>query len=128
MSKKFFLQCGDCKEPTKRITGFWDGKSPITGKFTHGCFYDCSNTDCPVKQMSDEFDIEAKRRKFEVQEENKRNGVDIGRLKKSRITARYSICDIADKFNISTSLYSSWENERLAIPYKWYRFFINIFE
>ena len=36
----------NCKEPSKRITGFWDGKCGA-----HGCLYDCDNLECDVKQI-----------------------------------------------------------------------------
>ena len=40
------LKCDTCKEPSKYVTGFYDGK-----KGKHGVLYDCKNELCEVNQQ-----------------------------------------------------------------------------
>lgn len=42
------IKCNNCNEPTKFVTGFWDGKDGA-----HGCLYDCKNIQCEFKQPID---------------------------------------------------------------------------
>ena len=39
-------KCNDCKEPTKYVVGFFDGRNDI-----HGCLYGCHNEECEIKQI-----------------------------------------------------------------------------
>lgn len=41
-------KCNDCKEPTKYVVGFFDGRNDI-----HGCLYGCNNEECTIKQIKE---------------------------------------------------------------------------
>ena len=42
---KVDVSCDDCTEPSKYVTGLWAGEND-----SHGCFYDCMNQECKVRQ------------------------------------------------------------------------------
>lgn len=57
------IKCNNCNEPTKFVTGFWDGKDGA-----HGCLYDCKNIQCEAKQLIDNSKQEAIQNKVRVRQ------------------------------------------------------------
>lgn len=110
------MQCESCKEPTKFPIGFWDGINN-----THGCLYDCKNTDCPTKQKMDASTNESQKQQQMTIETNSNNHIDaknIETLRRDKHITTYHMakaigCDVAD--------YSSYEHQRKPFPVDVYK-------
>lgn len=45
--------CSKCKEPTKYVAGFYDGKDKS------GCIIDCKNDNCEIQKLKKELESKA---------------------------------------------------------------------
>lgn len=127
MSKFFMRKCTNCAEPTKVVTGFWDGVNPATKEPTHGCFYDCENMECPEKQFAEAALGKSEATKAECHKKNLENGVDILRLRKARIAAKCTMRDAYLIANVEPHAYSDWEHERKPMDKDIYEILMDYF-
>lgn len=104
-------KCTNCKEKTKHIAGFWDGKDG-----THGCIYDCRNFACEEKIRKMEAGKKLEERQKDVQRVNRENGVDVPKLIAWRRENKISMRKMADLVGIGAAEYSSYEHEREPFP------------
>lgn len=63
-------KCNTCSEPTKYVTGFWDGENG-----EHGCLHDCKNTECLVNQLHKISESQAMKDRMHIQELNGAKGM-----------------------------------------------------
>lgn len=105
------VKCKDCPEPTKFVTGFWDGKDE-----THGCLYDCKNTDCIIKALMDAAATQIAQEQAKIQEVNGENGIYAGKLAALRRDAHVSTRKMAEIAGCGVAEYSAYEHERKLFP------------
>lgn len=67
------LKCDTCKEPSKYVTGFYDGK-----KGKHGVLYDCKNELCEVNQLMRAAEAEDIQKRLEIQDMDSQRGISAG--------------------------------------------------
>ena len=108
-------QCEICREPTKRPVGFWDGYTK-DGKRTGGYLYTCGNMECHIRQEEAKRELEEKQRTERALNENRRNNVDIHRMKRIRRLVGMTIADCAKAIGVSPSTFSNYENFREPMP------------
>ncbi len=108
-------QCTECLEPTKIATGFWDGKDK-SGKPTGGYLYDCNNPSCQIRQEKLSAENAAIQKEKAAQEENRKNGIDITKMKKTRAQAEMTMRDCAEVLGVSMSRYCDYVYEREPMP------------
>ncbi len=108
-------KCEACTEPTKRPTGFWDGRDKH-GHATHGLTYTCESETCPDAQARREREADADERRAEAHFVNEVNGVDVRELRRLRLEANCTMMDVSRILKIMPSTYSRYETEREAIP------------
>ena len=107
--------CYNCKEPTKHVVGFWDGKND-----SNGCLYDCNNKSCKVKIMIDSSKDKDMTNRINVQKINGENNVSISCLKIARLDAGIPTFNIANYLDIPVVVYNSYENEQTIMPKELY--------
>ncbi len=100
-------KCNKCNEPTKSVTGFWDGKGG-----THGCLYDCKNAKCEVKRLKEATEQETMQNRAEVQYLNGKNGIYAGQLAAVRRGAKVSARKMAEIAGCNVAEYCAYEKER----------------
>lgn len=112
-------RCRECTEPTKYISGFWDG-ADLNGNDTSGCFYDCNNIGCGIKMDRAIREAAAEDERQRIRVENADNGTDASTLVDMRKAAQCTLRTAAEIAGISPSDYSAMEQERKAIPSQLY--------
>jgi len=103
--------CKSCSEPTKRITGFWDGTDGW-----HGKIYSCRNINCEIRKRELELAEKAQANEKLVEETNLKNSIHIDTIKKRRKELRITIAKISKKLSIPCSLYCDYEQLRKPLP------------
>jgi len=103
--------CQTCNDPTKYITGLWDGANG-----THGAIYDCHNLDCGVKQANIEKSMAIKENIIAVVEENSRNNIQMLFIRLRRKELLITIMKMSRLLGISPVTYSDYEMCRVALP------------
>lgn len=106
---KFDVSCDDCNEPSKYVTGFWDGEND-----SHGCFYDCMNQECKVRQNIAKVELENAQKKRDVQNENFRRGISAIHIITLRRDAGLTMMQMSQVAGCSPAEYSAYEHERDA--------------
>ena len=117
-------KCQNCNEPTKHITGHWDGRGE-NGKHTSGNLYSCHSTTCPEAIEARKLGEEARQRQATVIEENQSNGVDIAGMKVLRQKAEITLRKAAAMLGISAPLYINYEQQREPMPKNLYVVWVN---
>ena len=112
-------RCRECTEPTKYISGFWDG-SDLNGDDTSGCFYDCNNAGCAIKQERAIRAAAAEEERQRIRVETADNETDASTLVDMRKAAQCTLQTAADIAGISAAEYSAMEQERKVIPSQLY--------
>lgn len=109
-------KCNDCKEPTKYVVGFFDGRNDI-----HGCLYGCHNEECDIKQImeaSASKDIQEMER---IQSANGDKGMYAGYIAALRRDAKVSMFKMAQIAGCDPAEYSAYEHERKEFDPKVYQ-------
>lgn len=114
------LKCDTCKEPSKYVTGFYDGK-----KGKHGVLYDCKNESCEVNQLLKAAEAEVIQKRLEVQDTNSQRGISAGYVVAKRRDARLTMFQMARISGCSAAEYSAYEHERQPFDPEVYRKCIN---
>lgn len=109
-------KCRDCKEPTKYVVGFFDGK-----KGSHGYLYDCHNEECEVKQIMEASASKEMQERSRVQLANGDKGMYAGYIAALRRDAKVSMFRMAMISGCSAADYSAYENERKEFDPEVYR-------
>lgn len=100
-------KCNDCKEPTKYVVGFFDGKNGI-----HGCLYDCHNEECTIKQIMEASASKDIQEMARIQLANGDKGMYAGYIAALRRDAKVSMFKMAQIAGCSSADYSAYEHER----------------
>lgn len=108
-------RCEECDEPTKRVSGFWDGADENGGD-TSGCFYDCDNTECAIKQDRCSESAEETIFKLSVHAQNEAASTSAAQLRKMRLDAKVSVGTAATLAGVTVSEYSAMEAEKKPLP------------
>lgn len=109
-------KCNDCKEPTKYVVGFFDGKNGI-----RGCFYDCHNEECPIKQIMEVSASKDLQERAKIQIANGNKGMYAGYIAALRRDAKVSMFKMAQIADCDPAEYSAYENERKEFDPEVYR-------
>lgn len=105
------VNCQTCNDPTKYITGFWDGKNGASGVIC-----DCRNYKCEIKQENIERALAIESKIIAVAEENSRNNIFMELIKSRRKSLLINIMKMSKALGISPSDYSNYEMCRVALP------------
>lgn len=109
-------KCNDCKEPTKYVVGFFDGKNGI-----HGCLYDCHNEECPIKQIMEVSASKDIQERAKIQIVNGNNGMYAGYIAALRRYAKVPMFKMAQIAGCDPAEYSAYEQERKEFDPEVYR-------
>ena len=109
-------KCNTCSEPTKYVTGFWDGENG-----EHGCLHDCKNTECLVNQLHKISESQAMKDRMHIQELNGAKGMYAGYIAAKRKYARIPMYKMAQISGCSPAEYSAYEHERKEFDPEVYR-------
>ena len=109
-------KCNDCKEPTKYVVGFFDGKNGI-----HGCLYDCHNEECAIKQIMEVSASKDIQERAKIQIANGNNGMYAGYIAALRRDAKVSMFKMAQIADCDLAEYSAYEHERKEFDPEVYR-------
>lgn len=104
--------CESCKDPSRQISGFWDGHDKNTGKRTSGAVITCSNTSCPDYRSPDDYDHIYD----SVKLENKKAQIDISALQMLIRQKGLLIGEAADIVHIGPAELSAYLHERRPFP------------
>ena len=100
-------KCNDCTEPTKYVTGFWDGEKES------GFIFACKNLDCDICQLIKTTESEEIQNRINVQEANGKNGMYAGYIALMRKANKISMMKMSQIAGCSPAEYSSYEHERV---------------
>lgn len=103
-------KCKDCKESTKYVVGFFDGRN------AQGCLYDCHNEDCEIKQIMEVSASKDIQERAKIQIVNGNNGMYAGYIAALRRDAKVTMFKMAQYSGISIT------NTALAILHTPLRF------
>lgn len=109
-------KCNDCKEPTKYVVGFFDGKNGI-----HGCLYDCHNEECTIKQIKEASASKDIQERAKIQLANGDKDMYAGYIAALRRDAKVSMFKMAQIAGCSSADYSAYEHERKEFDPEVYR-------
>jgi len=109
-------KCNDCKEPTKYVVGFFDGKNGI-----HGCLYDCHNEECAIKQIMEVSASKDIQERAKIQIANGNNGMYAGYIAALRRDAKVPMFKMAQIADCDPAEYSAYEHERKEFDPEVYR-------
>lgn len=109
-------KCNDCKEPTKYVVGFFDGRNGI-----HGCLYDCRNEECEIKQMMEVSASKDIQERVKIQIANGNKGMYAGYIAALRRDAKVSMFKMAQIADCDPAEYSAYEHERKEFDSEVYR-------
>lgn len=109
-------KCNDCKEPTKYVVGFFNGKNGI-----HGCLYDCHNEECAIKQIMEVSASKDIQERAKIQIANGNNGMYAGYIAALRRDAKVSMFKMAQIADCDSAEYSAYEHERKEFDPEVYR-------
>ena len=109
-------KCNDCKEPTKYVVGFFDGRNG-----THGCLYDCRNEECEIKQMMEVSASKDIQERVKIQIANGNKGMYAGYIAALRRDAKVSMFKMAQIADCDPAEYSAYEHERKEFDSEVYR-------
>ena len=109
-------KCNDCKEPTKYVVGFFDGRNGI-----HGCLYDCRNEECEIKQMMEVSASKDIQERVKIQIANGNKGMYAGYIAALRREAKVSMFKMAQIADCDPAEYSAYEHERKEFDSEVYR-------
>ena len=109
-------KCNDCKEPTKYVVGFFDGKNGI-----HGCLYDCHNEECEIKQIKELSASKDIQERLKIQLANGEKDMYAGYIAALRRDAKVSMFKMAKIAGCSSADYSAYEHERKEFDPEVYR-------
>lgn len=104
-------KCNNCKEPTKYVVGFFDGKND-----SHGFLYDCKNMNCDTKKLLDTLAKQREKEQSNIAEENWKNSIVAKNMTVARISKGMTIYELSEKTGLSSADISAYEHERKAIP------------
>lgn len=110
------LKCDACKEPSKYVTGFYDGK-----KGKHGVLYDCKNELCEVNQLMRAAEAEDIQKRLEVQDMNSQREISAGYVAAKRRDARLTMMQMSQIGGCSSAEYSAYEHERKPFDLEVYK-------
>jgi len=105
------MNCQTCNDPTKYITGLWDGKGGA-----HGILCDCRNYKCKIKQNRVRETNYSEENRNNVIIENAKIGISMERVKMQRRELLITTFKMAKLLGISPSDYSNYEMCRVALP------------
>ena len=114
------LKCDTCKEPSKYVTGFYDGK-----KGKHGVLYDCKNELCEVNQLMRAAEAEDIQKRLEIQDMDSQRGISAAYVAAKRQGAGLTMYQMSRIGGCSPAEYSSYEHERKPFDPEVYRKCIN---
>lgn len=108
-------KCKDCKESTKYVVGFFDGRN------AQGCLYDCHNEDCEIKQIMEVSASKDIQERAKIQIVNGNNGMYAGYIAALRRDAKVTMFKMAQIAGCDPAEYSAYEHERKEFNPEVYR-------
>lgn len=117
-----YLDCERCLEPSKCVTGFWDGDN------CSGRLYDCNALTCLIKHVRTVRQREENLNRNAVIAANQKNGVDVLKLKRMRLNTKCILYDMSRILHIFCAEYSAFECQRKSIPLELYVFALSYLE
>ena len=115
-----FKSCEECNEPTKRVCGLWDGVDEH-GNDVSGCFYDCDNMECAIKQERCRKIADERANWLNIRAQNIANGTSAKELRKMRRKSKCSLGTAAVLAGVTISEYSAMEAEKKTLPMNIYQ-------
>ena len=113
-------RCEHCLEPTKFVTGFWDGINLAKNGAVHGNSYSCKQYACPLRLAEEEAFAASDKRRIEVVHANKANGVSATVLEQARLAAHATIRELSAILGVAPSMYCKYRDEQEPIPHDLY--------
>lgn len=107
--------CSICKEPTKYVAGFYDGKDKS------GCIIDCKNDNCEIQKLKKELESKATKKMVKIQKWNGQHGMYAGHIAALRKSAKITMREISEIAGCSVAQYSAYEHERRKFDPEVYR-------
>lgn len=98
--------CSICKEPTKYVAGFYDGKDKS------GCIIDCKNDNCEIQKLKKELESKATKKMVKIQNWNGQHGMYAGHIAALRKSAKVTMREMSEIAGCSVAQYSAYEHER----------------
>lgn len=108
-------KCKDCKESTKYVVGFFDGRN------AQGCLYDFHNEDCEIKQIMEVSASKDIQERAKIQIVNGNNGMYAGYIAALRRDAKVTMFKMAQIAGCDPAEYSAYEHERKEFNPEVYR-------
>lgn len=107
--------CSKCKEPTKYVAGFYDGKDKS------GCIIDCKNDNCEIQKLKKELESKATKKMVKIQNWNGQHGMYAGHIAALRRSAKVTMREMSEIAGCSVAQYSAYEHERRKFDPEVYR-------
>lgn len=107
-------KCNNCTEPTKYVSGFWDGEKKS------GFLFACHNIECDIFQLMKANESAEIQNRIKIQEANGKNNMYAGYIALLRKANKISMREMSQIAGCSPAEYSSYEHERTEFDKKIY--------